>query len=50
MIVCTITMLVKHKMETHMDIYIFLLILFTLHDENGVAMTKAHVVDYVLKW
>ena len=30
--------------------YIFLLILFTLHDENGVAMTKAHVVDYILKW
>ena len=31
-------------------IIIFILILFILHDENRVAMTKAYLVDYVLKW
>ena len=39
MIICTIAMLVKHRHTWNI-----------LHEENRFAMTKAYLVDYVLKW
>ena len=35
-------MLAKYKTEIHM--------VYTLHEENRLAMTIVHLVDYILKW